>query len=310
MEGSCSKSEGMIALDWGTTNVRLALLAPSGDVIDERRGSSGVGSFSKSRFESHFEELTAGWPLVPALAAGMVGSRQGWQEVPYLTCPASPNDLVNGLMTFTHRNRPITIVPGLQVLEDNRADVMRGEESQISGFLTLEPGFTGTLLLPGTHSKWVSIENGTVLDFKTYMTGEIFQAISQHTILQHSLAEGDPDPNLFEEIACRLAQNNASIGGQLFGLRARHLLNGTDRSELHHELSALLILSEIRSGQTDGFDLCQNVNLIGSEGLTGLYKLVLQALGKPSTCIRGTALVWPALHSLAIRAGLVRGIKS
>lgn len=310
MDESCCNREGMIALDWGTTNVRLALLASNGGVIEERNAASGVGSFSKSQFEKHFDELTSGWPLMPAIAAGMVGSRQGWQEVPYLTCPASPNDLANGLVTFSHRNRPVTIVPGLQVLDQDRADVMRGEESQLAGFLTQEPDFSGTLLLPGTHSKWVSIDNGTVRDFKTYMTGEIFQALSRHTILQHSLAAGDPGSNLFEAIAHRLVQDHASIEGQLFGLRARHLLKGTDRSELYHELSALLILSEIQAGQTDGFELGQNVTLIGSEGLTGLYKLVLQALGKPSICIRGTGLVWPALHSLAVRSGLIRGIKS
>ena len=123
-------SNGLIVLDWGTTNVRLALLDSNGFVQEERRGESGVGSFSQEQFEEHFDRLTVDWPAVPAIAAGMVGSRQGWKEAPYLSCPASTNDLAQGLRRFTHKDREILIVPGLALNNGTRFDVMRGEESR------------------------------------------------------------------------------------------------------------------------------------------------------------------------------------
>ena len=304
------KAVGLIALDWGTTNVRLALLDAVGKIVEERRGQSGVGTFSRQQFEDHFDELTNGWPQVPAIAAGMVGSRQGWHEAKYLPCPASMSDLVQGLQHFTHKGRSVTIVPGLTFSDGNRFDVMRGEESQIAGFLIDKPDFSGTVVMPGTHSKWVQIENGTVVDFRTYMTGEIFEALSQHTILRHSLSDLGGKSEHFLSKVHQLAKSPDSTEGALFGLRARHLMADCNTEELHQELSALLILAELRAGQSDGFQLNEAVILIGSEGLTSLYKGALEALGQEATCIRGTGLVWPALFELACKSSLITGTKA
>ena len=301
---------GLIALDWGTTNVRLALLDPVGQIVEERRGQSGVGTFSRKQFEDHFDELTKGWPHVPAIAAGMVGSRQGWHEAKYLACPASTRDLVQGLKHFTHNGRSVTIVPGLTFSDGNRFDVMRGEESQIAGFLINKPDFTGTIVMPGTHSKWVQIESGTVIDFRTYMTGEVFEALSQHTILRHSLSDLGGKTEHFLTKVYQLAKSPDSTEGALFGLRARHLMTNCDTEELHQELSAQLILAELRAGQKDGFQLDEDVILIGSEGLTSLYKGALEAVGQEATCIRGTGLVWPALYELACKSSLITGTKA
>ncbi|MEP1209077.1 MAG: 2-dehydro-3-deoxygalactonokinase [Rhizobiaceae bacterium] len=308
----CDGGEGLIVLDWGTTNVRLALLDKHGAVVEERRGESGVGSFTPAQFEAHFDKLTDGWPTFPAIAAGMVGSRQGWREAAYLPCPVSTDDLVEGLKHFTHKGRPVTIVPGLTLQDGERFDVMRGEESQIAGFLTCNPGFSGTLVMPGTHSKWVRIEAGTVISFQTYMTGEIFEAISEHTILRHSLSKlGEATDHFHSTVkALAAADNPHSVEGALFGLRAKHLLTGCDTDELNQELSALLIMSELNAGQRDGFQLDQDAILIGSEGLTALYKSALAAQGRSATCTRGTGLVWPALYELACKSKLMTGSKT
>ncbi len=301
---------GLIALDWGTTNVRLALLSSDGSIVDERRGQSGVGTFSRAEFENHFDELTKGWPLVPAIAAGMVGSRQGWREAQYLACPASTDDLVQSLHHFCHNGRSVTVVPGLTLADGQRLDVMRGEESQIAGFLTQKPNYSGTILMPGTHSKWVRISDGTVVNFQTYMTGEVFEALSEHTILRHSMSKPTGETGHFFAKVKQLANQSTSLEGTLFGLRARHLLTDCNTGELHQELSALLILSELSAGQRDGFHLGDNVILIGSEGLTDLYKGALNALNKDATCIRGSGLVWPALFELACKSKLITGTKA
>ena len=298
----------LIALDWGTTNVRAALLDNQGQLLDERRGESGVGSFSKEQFAGRFDELSAGWPVVPVIAAGMVGSRQGWQEADYLPCPASTDDLANALTTFDHSGRTISIIPGIKLDDGNRFDVMRGEESQLAGHLISEPEFTGIIVMPGTHSKWVHLDDGKIVSFRTYMTGEIFEAISDHTILRHSVTAPDGPNHYFSEKVTALVQNGGSIEGDIFGLRARHLLDNCDAGRLRQELSALLIMAELRAGQMDGFALGDEVILIGAEELTAFYETALSALGKKSRRIKGTTLVWPALFELARRAGLVEGI--
>ena len=297
----------LIALDWGTTNVRAALFDINGTVLEERRGESGVGQFSKQQFGDHFEILTKGWPKVPAIAAGMVGSRQGWSEAEYLAVPCDTQALSKALVSFQHEGQSITIVPGLKLDNGSRFDVMRGEETQLAGFLTSHTGFTGTIIMPGTHSKWVSLVDGRIVNFQTYMTGEFFDAVSSHTILSHSVSDNTGPDSVFAKKTKDLAAGSGSIEGELFGLRARHLLEGCHEGHLRQELSALLIMAELRAGQQDGFKLDEDTTLIGTETLTVFYETALAALGHSPQKHRGTKLVWPALRDLAIKAKLIEG---
>ncbi len=297
----------LIALDWGTTNVRAALLDSNGNVLDERRGESGVGQFNRQQFEDNFDHLTKDWPNVPAIAAGMVGSRQGWMEAQYLPVPCDIDLLSNSLVSFEYNTRQITIVPGLKLDNGKRFDVMRGEETQLAGFLANQSGFTGTIIMPGTHSKWVRLVNGRITSFQTYMTGEFFDAVSEHTILRHSVSDHTGPDSLFAEKVNTLASGSGSIEGELFGLRARHLLEECDAGRLRQELSALLIMAELRAGQLDGFELNENVVLVGTETLTVFYETALEALGCNPQKFKGTALVWPALFDLALKAKLIEG---
>ena len=289
----------MIGLDWGTTNVRAALLDRHGNLLEERRGESGVGQFTRSQFETRFDELTEGWPLVPVVAAGMVGSKQGWVEAEYLACPASPQDLAKALKFFKYKDWDITIVPGIKFQDVKRHDVMRGEESQIAGFLASDSDYSGCLIMPGTHSKWVTLQNGRVVDFRTYMTGELFEALSKHSILRHSVTVDENGKDFFTSKVQSLVADGNSVEGDFFGLRARHLLEGADPIRLRQELSALLITAEIRAGVQDGFSPDDTVILIGAEGLTEFYRLALEAMGRKAKPVKGTTLVWPALHHLA-----------
>lgn len=300
----------LITLDWGTTNVRAALLDDTGHVLEERRGESGVGHYDKTDFENRFDQLIKGWPVVPAMAAGMVGSRQGWSEAAYLPCPVSINDLAEGLHEISHGGRQITIVPGVKLDDGSRCDVMRGEESQLAGFLAAHSTFSGTVIMPGTHSKWVSVEQQTIGNFYTYMTGDLFEALSQHSILRHSVCGSDGTLEQFTRKARELANVTTSIEGEYFGFRARHLLTGCSPDKLHQELSALLIMAELRAGQADGFRLDDEVLIVGSEGLNQLYEIALDAIGKRTKSVRGTSLVWPALYAIARRANIITGVNA
>ncbi len=307
MSNKCERG-ALITLDWGTTNVRAALLDKHGHVLEERRGESGVGKYDRAQFEQRFDQLTVGWPPVPAMAAGMVGSRQGWSEAAYLPCPASINDLVQGLHEIAHEGRRIIIVPGVKLDDGTRCDVMRGEESQLAGLLTQISDFSGTVLMPGTHSKWVSVKQRTICNFYTYMTGDLFEAFSQHSILRHSVDDSTGNIEQFAEKARQLAKVTTSIEGEIFGLRARHLLTNCSPALLHQELSALLIMGELRAGQADGFELEDEVLLIGSDVLTSLYQVALEAIGKRVKSIRGSGLVWPALFAMACHAEIIEGV--
>ena len=295
----------LIALDWGTTNVRAALLDGSGHIIDQRHGESGVGHHSTTEFEKQFDDLVHGWADVPAIAAGMIGSRQGWREAAYLPCPASCSDLADGLFRFDHNNRAITIVPGLKLETNGRFDVMRGEESQLAGFLSDHPEFDGTIVMPGTHSKWVTIEKGTIVTFQTYMTGELFEALSSHTILRHSVGASNTSTDDFEKTAQEVARSSQSFEGSLFAIRAAQLLQGGDPNMLRNQLSARLISAEYKSAIADGFAVDDPMTLIGDAKLTKLYASVFAAHQKATSCFDGTPFVWTALFDLATKAGLI-----
>ena len=295
----------LIGIDWGTTNVRAVVLASDGRVLAYRRADSKIAGQKQQNFESRFDHLTKDWPKLPVVAAGMIGSRQGWKEVPYIACPATTEDLSRSLLTFDYNDRPVAIVPGVKLERPGQYDVMRGEETQLAGFLLEQPNETGTVVLPGTHSKWARIKDGTILDFRTYMTGELFDIISNRSILSHSLRKQNVPDEAFRERAERLARSGESISGQLFRLRAADLLSDADKGELWEELSALLIVGELKSAAKDGFEEQSNTILIGASQLTDFYDAAFRAFGRKTTRIKGTSLVWPALMEIARQTGMI-----
>ncbi len=307
----------LIALDWGTTNVRAALLAADGLVIDKRQADSGVGHFSTQQFAAHFRKLTQGWPALPAIASGMVGSRQGWREASYLPCPASLADLAGSLLRFHDNDQELAIVPGLKIETDQHRDVMRGEETQIAGLLADESNFSGTVVLPGSHSKWVRVHDGVVRNFRTYMTGELFDACSNHTILRHSVEPDDHDaaasePNGEEDHRDFVAavgevfQAPGSSFGRLFGLRADTVLSKADKHSARERLSGLLIGMELEAAARDGFDV-QDITIIGTSDLTGRYSRAATVLAAQVKTHVSSQLVWPALFALARTGALLEG---
>jgi 2-dehydro-3-deoxygalactonokinase len=188
----------LITVDWGTSSLRSALLSNAGDLLDERGGGPGILAVPANGFATALLEHIRPWrdqhgPL-PIILSGMIGSRQGWAEAPYLACPAGKTELARHLYRHeTDQLGPIHIVPGLCIDPPGLApDVMRGEETQIVGALDWSPEERGLYVLPGTHSKWVTVENGRITHFATYMTGEIFAALRRHTILGRLMStDGD-----------------------------------------------------------------------------------------------------------------------
>jgi 2-dehydro-3-deoxygalactonokinase len=227
MSGSSSYAD-WIAVDWGTTHLRAWAMAEDGTVRAEARSDDGMGRLSRDQFEPALLALVEPWlgagPM-DVFACGMVGSRQGWMEAPYVPVPAKPGALTPVRVATRDARLRVALLPGLN--QASPPDVMRGEETQIAGFLAAAPGFDGVLCLPGTHSKWVQISAEEVVSFRTFMTGEMFDLLSGQSVLRHSVSEDGTDPDAFAEAVSETISRPEMLAQRLFSIRAGHLLDGT-----------------------------------------------------------------------------------
>jgi 2-dehydro-3-deoxygalactonokinase len=237
-----------VAVDWGTSSIRCWLMSAAGEALAESRGNEGMLHCINTGFAPVLRDQLAklGAPDgMPVLICGMAGARQGWAEAPYLKTPATLDALHEGAIRVDAPG-DIRILPGIAQARADRPDVMRGEETQLLG--VTEPGFTGLVCIPGTHSKWVTIEAGHVIAFTTYMTGELFSVISQHSILAHAVEAAVPpsaDGRPFREGLATALADPARLTASFFRLRAAQLLGFEQRADGAERLSGLLIGTEI-----------------------------------------------------------------
>ncbi|WP_395003868.1 2-dehydro-3-deoxygalactonokinase [Cypionkella sp.] len=264
-----------IAADWGSSNLRV--WAMQGDqILAHSASDEGMGKLGASEFEAALLRLISGWlgaGVMPVIACGMVGSRQGWQEVPYRAVPCAP--LQAGTLASVasiDARISLQIVAGLK--QTTPADVMRGEETQIAGALAGLPGFDGVICLPGTHSKWVDIAGGQVAGFRSFMTGELFALLAEASVLRHGMGGAGWDDAAFEQAVAEAFTAPLAGTAALFTLRAEGLLAGLPAASARARLSGLLIGAELVSARD--FWAERPVVLIGAKALSGLYA---QALG-------------------------------
>ena len=295
-----SPQRPVIAIDWGTSSLRGARLGASGQVLASREFPRGILTVPPGQFEAVFQELFGDWMQAPGalcLISGMAGSRQGWKEAPYCPCPAGFAELGQHLM-WLQPDR-IALVPGLSCTSVdtlNTPDVMRGEEVQIFGALQLAGRDSATLVLPGTHSKWVQVQGGRVTQFQTFMTGEVFALMSQHSILGKTLdLNGAFDESTFLQ-GVDQSQQAGSVLNKLFAVRTLGLFERLSATQLPSYLSGLLIGEELREQAASIHT--EPVILIGSEALTLRYTLALQHLRIPCQS-RGAEATWAGLFALA-----------
>lgn len=279
MRGAAAEAS-WIGVDWGTSHLRAWAMTEGGAARAEARSDRGMGTLGREEFEGALLELIAPWlddAPVEVLACGMVGSRQGWAEAPYAAVPCTPLAPNLAHASATDPRLAVRIVPGIK--QTDPADVMRGEETQIAGFLSASPGFDGVICLPGSHSKWVHVSAGEIVSFRTFLTGEMFEALSEHTVLRHGLtgAEGAPDMDAFSEAVSETLSRPEALAARLFGLRAEGLLDGLGPATARSRLSGLLIGAELAAARP--YWLGQPVALVGSRALTPLYTAALSAQG-------------------------------
>jgi 2-dehydro-3-deoxygalactonokinase len=301
--------EHYIAGDWGTSRLRLSLCL--GDGVLETLQGPGIGALREPAGDA-LRALIAGWrqahgPL-PILLCGMAGSRNGWREAAYLPCPVDLRALGAAALRFEADGTPVAIAPGLSCRSRLGApDVMRGEETQIAGAIALHPGLASgnhLLCLPGTHTKWASLQDGQVRDFLTALTGELFALLRDSSTLLRAANAGTAAQTVagdsregFERGMEDAAAPGSSLLHGLFGVRSRQLLDGRSRDWALAYLSGLLIGADVR-GALPLFTAAKEAVLIGDGALNERYAYALRRHGIAASCLDGEDCALAGLRTL------------
>ena len=271
-----------IAIDWGTSSCRAYLIDASGNILQKSVSERGILSVENGAFEESLEvqldEFSGISPETPIIAAGMITSKQGWCETPYICCPANAKDLAENLTAHeSARFGTIWFVPGVNQLLPE-PDIMRGEESQLAGVQAAEDVVT---IMPGTHSKWVEVKDQTVIRFKTFMTGEFFAIVMKHSILGSTSGSSWSD-NAFKRGVRKGFSFGETGGGLLSGLfqvRVETILGLESEADSSSQVSGMLIGCEIAEAVRSGFNNVQKKIIIGEARLSEIYRMALSECG-------------------------------
>lgn len=285
----------LISLDWGTSSLRAYLVGKDGAVLGRVETAEGILAIAGGAFEATLERAIAPWTSshgrLPVVMSGMIGSRQGWREAPYVRCPAGVDEIAGRLVRIeSTADREIALVPGLDTVDEAGVpDVMRGEETQILGCIALTGRREGRFVLPGTHSKWVRVADGRITAFRTYMTGEVFAALKDHTILGRTMSatKGSGEGFAAGLAAARTGPAGPSLLTRLFSVRTLGLFDRLPPAEAADYLSGLLIGEEMLDAASGA---SASLTVIGNAGLTSRYitagrELGLALVAAPADCV-------------------------
>jgi 2-dehydro-3-deoxygalactonokinase len=267
----------LVAVDWGTTRLRASLLDGSGRPLAEAQAESGVQSVPAGGFPAALDAVCGRWfadfPELPVIMAGMVGSRNGWVEAPYLACPCGPDEIAARLTRLAEGSRDIRVVPGVDIRwTDGGYDVMRGEETQALGSGVVD----GLLCLPGTHCKWIEMAEGRICRFATFITGEFYAAMIQSFVGR--LAGAPEDGPAGQAAAVRAAASDGGLLRHLFQARALVLGGDLPPGGVRPFLSRLIVEAEIDAA-IGLFGRPDRIHLLAAEPQRRSYAAALAARG-------------------------------
>ena len=281
-------STTFFSCDWGTTTFRLRLVQ-NGKVLKEYSDATGCRALydssnnhaaRKEAFENHLRKVLASWgeagpkPL-PILISGMASSTIGWQELPYAALPLRLNASNLRVEHIDWASPSIVEKTFLVSGAASETEMMRGEETEAIGLFHLlgSPPQRATLILPGTHSKHLTIADGTITGIQTFMTGELFELLSQHSVLRASLdPSASVDPVAFKNGLDRVRSHG--LPRSLFQTRTRQVLGKNSLASNASFLSGLLIGAELTSLRAAG-----DVLIAGPNSVRDLYALAATHLG-------------------------------
>lgn len=303
MSASSTKHAAFIAVDWGTSNARFALCDQDGRALEIRKGPGAVES--RGRFAEIFDAQTADWrdarSELPAYLCGMAGSAIGWLEAPYLPAPIDLNELADSPVRIRDR---VSVVPGMRCTNPLGApDVMRGEETQLFGALCRGDLGSGhrIVCMPGTHTKWAAVAGGSLQEFLTAPTGEIFAALCEHTVLVRDKTTPVTHlPAEFERGLAEAAKHRGMLLHQIFQARSLRLDKQLAPEGAASWISGLLIGCDVR-GALDLFaehDGSEAVLIIGAPQLTSSYASALARAGRKCVELDGSVAALAGLSHI------------
>ena len=262
-----------VALDWGTSNFR-AYLMDHNHVLDQISTQEGMKFLGQKEFENTLIKNISPWnkkfDIKIIIASGMVGAKQGWIEVPYIKSPCDIR-YINFKTLNILDNVNVHILSGIS--QSNPSDVMRGEETQIAGFLLNNIDFDGSICLPGTHSKWVNLNSYNIREFTTFLTGELYEIIKNYSILNHSINTTEHDDEIVKSAADLIIENPSLISNKLFEIRAENLLKNSNKISSNSKLVGYILGIELSGSRTFWED--KDLIIIGSSNLNKFYELIL-----------------------------------
>lgn len=285
-----------IALDWGTTSFRAYLVGADGSVTDQFADSEGILAVKDGGFETVLEGHIGNWDKsLAVVAAGMITSRQGWIELPYAECPAGPAELARHIHVHHAKSgRKIHFLTGLHLAGgDLGHDVMRSEETQVFGSLDLGAKYFVT---PGTHSKWIDVIDGKITNFATYITGEMFSLLRNHSILGRLMTSDADDEAAFLKGVDRAMADPAGFLHSLFSVRSLGLFNAIPADSLASYLSGIVIGTEVAHATLSN-DRSAHYVVLASAGIGARYVRAIRhagldvIMGNPLAVIKGEAEV-------------------
>jgi len=286
-----------IIVDWGTTSLRATLVDQSGNGKEIIETPQGISSLNKGDHEEVLMTALAPWlsthGALPIAALGMITSRNGWIEVPYVACPAGPAELAAGSLRKSLPNGShLVFLPGLT--DPSRRpfpDVMRGEEIQVAGHGLADDA---TIIIPGTHSKWAKVKTGRIDSFQTFVTGEIFALLLNNSFIARGATQPPvDDPEAYRQ-GLEEAKSSAAMLSLLFSARTGGLAGRLTADQLRSYVHGLLIGQEFRQAREDGwYSEGDEATIVGNDGLNDLYKIATSVfdlkinLGADDVLIRG-----------------------
>lgn len=293
-----------LAADWGTSNLRAWLIGDDRSVLAEQRFAGGVTKIAPGSAAALLrDEIRPGLKAegLPAVLCGMIGSTLGMVEVPYVDCPAGLAEVAARLCRVQGQEPPVFIAPGLRCRRlSGDPDVMRGEETKILGWVSLDPARTRgrrLLCLPGTHNKWVLVEDGRIVRFVTAMSGELFDVLTHHGVLKTGEDAVD-DADAFAQGVARGAEAGA-LAAKLFTARSRVVGGDMAKASARSYLSGLLIGDEVANLPAMlGADRQAEIGLLGDPELCRYYAAALGQAGAPCHVHDGDQAVLAGLKAL------------
>jgi 2-dehydro-3-deoxygalactonokinase len=314
-----SATHAFIGVDWGTSSFRAALIAPDGEILDELALPKGISQFKPGEFAPFLIAACAGMTKAGGqcfVLSGMIGSREGMLETPYYPCPVTPADIARGVQ-WAVKDR-VAITPGVR---HENFDVMRGEEIQVFGAAAVLGVRNAYIVLPGTHSKWVHLQDGVIMGFNTFMTGEFFSLLSKQSVLAksmpaaaqgHTQAPPEATPGPYSGSAplqpdaflrgIDTACQGETLLSTAFSVRVKSLMGELGPEQAASYLSGLVIGEELVAMQVQpGAQLV----VVGSQALTQRYRIALEHLGAQVRTL-GNQASWAGLHQVYLALAKVR----